>query len=1051
MFLRILSLCLVCSCLYANSFADNLYRLWISSPEQAEMANRLALEPIISLSDSYLVLGDADEIGKLPGAGLRLELIAENVDRDHLALDNRHDRENTKIMTPLFEQDGLRLYKIADKKALESSDGSTLIPIRNDNLRIEYRESFQFHEFDMANAEDLGTLIAKIRQDSLESYLETLQAFNGRVAGTASNRAARDWIRAKLQSFGYGSVSLDPFSAYVSPSWVTCYNVICTKTGTVWPDRQIVIGAHFDAVPGSPGADDNGTGTAAVLEIARALSDVPTDMTIIFALFDSEEQGLNGSWHYSDNAFASGDDIVCMLNMDMLGFYPNDNRAEIYYGDVDAYANLWMQLAQPLVGIEGIRGGSAANSDHYPFTQNGYDAMFSIEYQFSNVYHSPQDSTTYINYDYFARMARATLATAYVVDLAPLGVEITAIRDGGDGQSLQVSWQALDPFDVDHYKIYFDTDPSSGLDSITIPAGQTMALLTGLTEGEEYFTTVVAFDADGNNSVVNEIASGIPLTLPALPGSVVALPEYRGIKVSWKGNNTELDFDHYSLVRDGVVLPVAVTDTFYLDNDFTLGEDVHAYIAVAVDADGNISDTTGAVSAFMRAATFEPGRILAVNRSGMQSSLIVDETVTGEYLRDALDGYNFDYFSDTAYASSNRTDTLNLIDLLSYELVIIGGEAGRNDDLGTDPVYGGILDTLDYYLSVGGKAIIFGRWGELYTSGNPTHLITFNPGSADYGYNSYFHITQRTQYLSSFTTTLLQSDLIGAHSQAVGYPDLSWDSLATVGHSAPWVEASGIPCPTYLTLQAAPEVIYTYDSRGNQPISEGKPVAWRYLGPDYSYVFFEFPLSFMERSTAKAALQMAISELITPSATADVAIDPDLIDIPAGPPATITLYLGNFTGGYAADDVDLSSIVVNGSLLPSSATVVLSHPDFTGEVVQVEVDGDDFIASYGTLTDTLSSIYTISWEFNGTGVVHYLNGPIDLIPEMPSYVAGDANGDLTVNVGDAVFIVNYVFKGGSAPVPLEAADANCDLVVNVGDAVYIVNYVFKGGSAPGCN
>jgi len=67
-----------------------------------------------------------------------------------------------------------------------------------------------------------------------------------------------------------------------------------------------------------------------------------------------------------------------------------------------------------------------------------------------------------------------------------------------------------------------------------------------------------------------------------------------------------------------------------------------------------------------------------------------------------------------------------------------------------------------------------------------------------------------------------------------------------------------------------------------------------------------------------------------------------------------------------------------------------------------------------------------------------------------SYIVGDANGDGEVNVGDAVFVINYVFKSGPAPDPVAAGDANCDGECNVGDAVYLISYVFKGGPAPGC-
>jgi hypothetical protein len=63
---------------------------------------------------------------------------------------------------------------------------------------------------------------------------------------------------------------------------------------------------------------------------------------------------------------------------------------------------------------------------------------------------------------------------------------------------------------------------------------------------------------------------------------------------------------------------------------------------------------------------------------------------------------------------------------------------------------------------------------------------------------------------------------------------------------------------------------------------------------------------------------------------------------------------------------------------------------------------------------------------------------------------GDANADGAVGLGDAIYILNYLFKGGPDPCPMEAGDANCDGVVNLGDAIYILNYLFKGGPSPGC-
>ena len=63
---------------------------------------------------------------------------------------------------------------------------------------------------------------------------------------------------------------------------------------------------------------------------------------------------------------------------------------------------------------------------------------------------------------------------------------------------------------------------------------------------------------------------------------------------------------------------------------------------------------------------------------------------------------------------------------------------------------------------------------------------------------------------------------------------------------------------------------------------------------------------------------------------------------------------------------------------------------------------------------------------------------------------GDVNGDGIVNVADIVYLVNYLYKGGSEPTPVEAGDATCDGVVNVADVVYLVNYLYRGGDPPAC-
>ncbi|MGB2980447.1 MAG: dockerin type I domain-containing protein, partial [Candidatus Zixiibacteriota bacterium] len=83
-------------------------------------------------------------------------------------------------------------------------------------------------------------------------------------------------------------------------------------------------------------------------------------------------------------------------------------------------------------------------------------------------------------------------------------------------------------------------------------------------------------------------------------------------------------------------------------------------------------------------------------------------------------------------------------------------------------------------------------------------------------------------------------------------------------------------------------------------------------------------------------------------------------------------------------------------------------------------------------------------------VTYNLYGDPSLVREgISQFICGDCNGDGTIDVGDVVYLVNYLYKNGSAPDPVEAGDANGDDTVDVGDVVYLINYLYKAGPTPG--
>lgn len=162
-------------------------------------------------------------------------------------------------------------------------------------------------------------------------------------------------------------------------SVVTGRNIIGHLEGVTQP--SVLLGGHYDSVVGSPGANDNASGTAVVLEIARNLSDTPLARQAWFVAFDGEEDGLHGSKFFVKTAepeFLSG--LKAMLNFDMVGV--ND---ELRVGGASSLTAL-AKAADPKVSTFQAKGGS----DHAPFAAAGVPILFFYRGQEPN-YHTPND------------------------------------------------------------------------------------------------------------------------------------------------------------------------------------------------------------------------------------------------------------------------------------------------------------------------------------------------------------------------------------------------------------------------------------------------------------------------------------------------------------------------------------------------------------------------------------------------------------------------------------------------------------------------------------
>jgi len=188
----------------------------------------------------------------------------------------------------------------------------------------------------------IQAMVAEVSADDLHSIDSQLVAFGTRNAFSEQQRSktrgvlpARDWIRAQFEEAARGSggrmsVTYDTYlqpKTEDTPRQVTISSVIAVLKGDDPDGRTYVMSSHYDsrnsngtdATLDAPGADDNGSGTAAVIEAARIMAKTPFHGTIIFACFDGEEQGLFGSGHYAQTAKAAHLNILGDLNNDIIG------------------------------------------------------------------------------------------------------------------------------------------------------------------------------------------------------------------------------------------------------------------------------------------------------------------------------------------------------------------------------------------------------------------------------------------------------------------------------------------------------------------------------------------------------------------------------------------------------------------------------------------------------------------------------------------------------------------------------------------------------------
>ena len=327
---------------------------------------------------------------------------AEHFDASSMTMIDENAFADCEVYTLLYGNDCQQevLFRQPDFVVVKG----TVQPMKNDGAVAIFNREARLpkltRDFPEVTAEnpDIRYLMDQVSQDSMRVIVERLQAYQSRKWDSQNAFDASDWIKGRFEAMGFEEVEQQ---AFIYNGQNAAPNVIAIQRGTVNPDVYVVCGSHFDSFSFSgtcPGADDNATGVASVLETARLLSQYEFDFSIVYCAFGCEEMGLCGSEAYASRCREQGMDIIGYFNNDMNGYlYGNEVHIhQIYRSSSEPCGAFYRSVGAayfPEMVIE-HKNFSSGDSDHTSFNNNGYQGIHPFEDvdHYSPYIHSPGDT-----------------------------------------------------------------------------------------------------------------------------------------------------------------------------------------------------------------------------------------------------------------------------------------------------------------------------------------------------------------------------------------------------------------------------------------------------------------------------------------------------------------------------------------------------------------------------------------------------------------------------------------------------------------------------------
>ncbi len=264
-----------------------------------------------------------------------------------------------------------------------------------------------------------------VNESAIRGYIQTIQSYGPHTTGSDACQELKLWLAGELRGAGL-QVSLHNWTR----GGYQGQNIVATLPGRQPNGDIFVVSAHYDSAPTSPGADDDGSGVAAALAMAHAMSGHSFNATLRFVLFSGEEQGTLGSLSYARDMYRMEEHVTGVFNLDGIGHNETPSGAHkviVYEEASSAWLGATLEdiaAAYPELAMSPVRLPNTGYSDHNSFLSYGYEALQLEEYEYNDKFHTPNDTIDRVNTAYVTRITK--LVAGSLATLAETGKTVQA-------------------------------------------------------------------------------------------------------------------------------------------------------------------------------------------------------------------------------------------------------------------------------------------------------------------------------------------------------------------------------------------------------------------------------------------------------------------------------------------------------------------------------------------------------------------------------------------------------------------------------------------------